>query len=70
MVRHGRCPRSPTTHLQAPKSMVKDLYQLNNTYRVLRKHFGLIRGQNNTKHEPQPKFSVITQNVQTYKITP
>ena len=46
------------------------LYELNNTYRVLKKHFGLSRGQKNTKHEPQPKFSVITQNGQTYKITP
>ena len=50
--------------------MVKNLYELNNTYRVLRKHFGLIRGQNNTTHEPQPKFSVITQKGQAYKITP
>ena len=35
--------------------MLKGIYKLNNTYWVFRKHLGVVRGHQDTKHDYNPK---------------
>ena len=48
--------------------MLMGVYELNNTYRVLRKHLGAIRGPQNIKHQSWQKLSQITKYCQTWNV--
>ena len=53
------------THVKVPKCTLMGVYELNNTYRVLRKRVGTIRGQWGTEHQSWQKLSQTPKYGQT-----
>ena len=51
-----------------PNCIVKGLYGLNNMYRVLRKHLGIIKGHLEPIHDPNVNLTEISQNGQNGQV--